>query len=149
MNLHSPRKARRRRELAATPTGMPSDGKPSRAASDPTMFESLYSDQYSPDEREAFEFLRAGDLSAEISMLRVAIRRVFQTASATSAGVSDEDQTGAAIHWMEALDKLGMASSRLAGLLRTQHMLQKSGQDEVATALSQALAELTKEMKLE
>ncbi len=118
-----------------------------------TPAEPLYSEHFYPDELENFEYLRAGDLIAEISMLRVAIRRVFSTAGApfgTAGGTPDLNKNpDPSSNWMEVLDKLGLACSRLAGLLRTQQALSENRSDEVSAALSQALAEITKELKLE
>ncbi len=121
-------------------------GNPARDSSVPGGSDGLYSPHFHPDELAKIDILQASDLSAEISMLRVAIRRVFMAANVDSGGVENGDTSG---HWMEVLSALGMASSRLAGLLRTQHKLREDGSDDVSAALSQALAELTKEMNLD
>ena len=68
-------------------------------------------------------------------MLRVALRRVFEQI----AGAKDIDRA------CFALSTLGTASTRLAGLLKTQRLLQGSGSVDVAAALSQALGEVVKE----
>lgn len=75
------------------------------------------------------------DLSGEIAMMRVVIRRVFEHV----------DNCGDILEWSAALGSLGAASTRLAGLLRTQKLLAGGGSD-VAEALSQALREVTSDI---
>lgn len=75
------------------------------------------------------------DLEGEISMLRVALRRVFDQVQQAS----DIDSA------CFALSTLGTASTRLAGLIKVQRMLQGAGSVDVAAALSTALGEVIKE----
>ena len=145
MSTSQPVKARRRKKNTASGSVNPSAG-------EALSSDSLYSRHFSTVEREQIESLQACDLSAEISMLRVAILHVFAAVGAGGNGSSEADEAGkpnSSSDWMEVLDTLGMAASRLANLLRTQHMLNASRTDDVSAALSRALTEITKEMKLE
>ncbi len=74
---------------------------------------------------------QAADLSSEIAMMRVVIRRVFEAA----------DDCTDLESWVGVLGSLGAASTRLAGLLRMQKLLAGGG-SEIAEALSQALKEV-------
>ncbi len=96
----------------------------------------FYSPGFRPNEAADLEEV-AGDihLTDEISMMRVIIRRVFERAE-ECAGLEE---------WSMLLGSLGSASTRLAGLLRTQKLLDGGGSD-VADALSQALREVTSEL---
>ena len=73
----------------------------------------------------------------EITMLRVVIRRVMNLA--------DVQDLECAI---SALGALGMAATRLAGLLKTQKIL-IGDNDELTDAINSALAEIIQEMRPE
>jgi hypothetical protein len=75
-------------------------------------------------------------LQDEIRMIRLIIRRVLNLA--------DEGRSLAEV--LHVLDTVGEASTRLAGLLKAADALDKK--QGVAAALSQALSEITEEMKL-
>lgn len=74
-------------------------------------------------------------LGDEIALMRVMIRRVFKYASEEAITLEA---------WQGALCALGAASTRLAGLMKTQKVLGKS-EGDVVSALSQALSEVTKD----
>jgi hypothetical protein len=75
-------------------------------------------------------------LQDEIRMIRLIIRRVLSLA--------DEGRSLAEV--MRVLDTVGRASIRLANLIKAAEALDKK--QGVAEALSQALSEVTKELKL-
>ena len=79
------------------------------------------------------EMLNTG-LQDEITMIRVATRRVIDYIS-EFANPSEAVMT---------LGALGLAATRLATLLRTQKIL--DGQQSTSTVLSQALAEVVREL---
>ncbi len=79
------------------------------------------------------EMGQEADLTSEIAMMRVVIRRVFEAA----------DDCAELEAWVNVLRSLGAASTRLAGLLKAQKQLSGGG-SEIADALSQALREVTK-----
>ncbi len=96
----------------------------------------FYSPHFKPTEAADLETLEDdSNLTSEIHMMRVIIRRVFEQAQACP-----DLET-----WAAVLGSLGAASTRLAGLLRTQKLLDGGGSD-VADALSQALKEVTSEI---
>ncbi len=72
-----------------------------------------------------------GGLSAEIAMLRAAIRQVSERAG----------EVGTMEEWLRVLDGLGRASVRLAKLLRAQREL---AEEQTAAALSRALDEINR-----
>jgi hypothetical protein len=95
----------------------------------------FYASTFTSSENEDLEAVIAQNLDDEITMLRVALRRTFEVVA------SSADADAACF----ALSALGQASIRLAGLLKTQRMLQGSGSVDVAAALNQALGEVVKE----
>ena len=96
----------------------------------------FYSRRFSSLELRDLDTALADGLDDEIALLRVTIRRVFDLA--TDEGEDSET-------WFKALSTLGMASTRLAGLLRTQKIIQ-GDTSSVASALSQALGEVCDEL---
>jgi hypothetical protein len=97
----------------------------------------FYSGNFKPKENEDLAALGGEvDLTDEIVMLRVVMRRMFE----------NSDNCGDVASWADVLNSLGAASTRLAGLLRTQKLLSGGG-SEVADALSQALREVTSEIQ--
>jgi hypothetical protein len=75
-------------------------------------------------------------LQDEIRMIRLIIRRVLSLA--------DEGRSLAEV--MRVLDTVGRASTRLANLIKAAEALDKK--QGVSEALSQALSEITEELKL-
>jgi hypothetical protein len=84
----------------------------------------------SPDESHT-------NLEAEVAMLRSLIRRLFE-------GARLDDSPSALI---EALRALGIASTRLAVLLRTQRLLDGGQQSQAMQIISEALAEVMAEIE--
>ena len=78
-------------------------------------------------------------LQDEIAMLRVVTRRVLKL----SRGVESLDEA------ITVLGTLGIASTRLAGLLKTQKVLGGEKTDEVTAALNQALSDVIIELGIE
>jgi hypothetical protein len=99
----------------------------------------FYSDLMYVYENNHLDAAIADDLASEINMLRIQTRRVF----AMSKGIRD------LVLAAEALAALGLASTRLATLLKTQSFL-TGGQDaDVKSAISAALAAIVEEFKLQ
>jgi len=86
---------------------------------------------------EADEGLEAAGLLAEVAMLRSLIRRLFESAWS-------EDSTGGLI---DVLRALGVASTRLAVLLRTQRLLDGGQGSRAMQVIQEALAEVMAEME--
>ncbi|MDO9546623.1 MAG: hypothetical protein Q7J07_07735 [Pelolinea sp.] len=78
-------------------------------------------------------------LDDEIALVRVVVRRVFELADQEAETLDD---------WQSALSTLGAASTRLAGLLRTQQMMtgSKGGADIVLQALSESIGIVANEL---
>jgi hypothetical protein len=76
-------------------------------------------------------------LEGEVGMLRSLIRRLFESAGA-------ESSTGGLI---EVLRALGVASTRLAVLLRTQRLLEGGGDSQAMQLIQEALAEVMADME--
>ncbi len=95
----------------------------------------FYASSFTSTEAADLDAVLAQNLDDEISMLRVALRRTFEV-------VANAENADAACF---ALSALGQASTRLAGLLKTQRLLQGSGSVDVAAALNQALGDVVKE----
>ena len=96
----------------------------------------FYSPRFSPLEARDLDVALRDGVEDEIALLRVTIRRVFDLA--TEEGEDTET-------WFKALSTLGLASTRLAGLVRTQKIIQGDS-SSVASALSQALGEVCDEL---
>lgn len=99
----------------------------------------FYAGIFLPGELEDLTQAMDLNLTGEIDMLRVLMRRVFNRL------IEDSDDLKA---WVGALNVLSAATQRLATLVRTQKQL---GEDRsaVAGSISRALAELLKEMRAE
>ena len=95
----------------------------------------FYSRKFRDLESEDLETALREGLGDEIALMRVMIRRVFDFANDNAADLEG---------WTGTLSALGAASTRLAGMLRTQKLL-GGGDSEALTALSQALGEVTRE----
>ena len=95
----------------------------------------FYSSIFTDLEARDLEVVNTLDLTDEIAMLRVSLRRVFGLVANVE---SPEDAC-------QALAVLGQSATRLAGLLKVQKLLQGQGSVDVAAALSQALGDVVKE----
>jgi hypothetical protein len=98
----------------------------------------FYSRAFNQVENTDLDTLMTEGLSDEINMLRVVTRRVMSLAQ----DAEDIEET------TMLLGALGMAATRLAGLLRTQKMLGQQ-QDDTNQAISDALASVIAEMELQ
>ena len=98
----------------------------------------FYSHRFNNLEISDLDTALSEGLTDEISLLRVIIRRVFEYAD---TGAQDLDT------WSVALNTLGAASTRLAGLLRTQQLIAGEGAD-VVSVLSQAIGEVAHDLGL-
>jgi len=96
----------------------------------------FYSRRFNPLEVDDLDAALHEGVEDEIALLRVTIRRVFDLASEEG----EDTET-----WFKALSTLGLASTRLAGLVRTQKIIQGDS-SSVASALSQALGEVCDEL---
>jgi len=94
----------------------------------------FYARAFQPDEVTDLDTLLATGLNDEITMLRVVTRRVLALAQESD----DLDKT------MNALGALGMASTRLAGLLKTQRLLGNASNDTTA-AIAAAIGAVMQE----
>ena len=96
----------------------------------------FYSRRFKALELADLETVLQNSLDDEIALLRVMIRRVFDFADQEAASLED---------WSMALSTLGAASTRLAGLIRTQQ-LTSGGADSLEDVLAQALGEAAHEV---
>ena len=97
----------------------------------------FYARKFHELEAEDLQVALQGKLQDEIDMLRVTIRRVFDLATDETLDLEASSR---------ALGTLGVASTRLAGLLNTQKLLYGK-QDEVMLALHQAIKEVNEELR--
>jgi hypothetical protein len=100
----------------------------------------FYTMNFSPAERKGLAAVKGVVLEEEIALLRVLIKR-FAEKLLASEDVSLKESS-------QHLAVVSEAMLRLAGLLRTHHMLGGSDTDTLAEALSQALEQVTAEMAL-
>jgi hypothetical protein len=96
----------------------------------------IYSRRFHPLELSDLETGLLQGVGDEIYMMRVQTRRLFE--------ISDGKETREVL--IDVLNALGSASTRLAGLVRTQEAL-KSHTTDIASILSQALSEVMDELK--
>lgn len=96
----------------------------------------FYSRRFRDLEAADLEGALQDGLGDEIALMRVMIRRVFEYANEEAACLDS---------WSGALSALGAASTRLAGLLRTQRLL-GGNEGDVMEALRTALGEVTREL---
>ncbi len=94
----------------------------------------FYADKLKDREIDDLDEYVLEGLQEEIAVMRVFMRRVI----ALAKGENDIDKA------IGNLGALGLASTRLAGMLKTQKLL-GGNQDEVAEALSNALSEVLAE----
>lgn len=103
----------------------------------------FYSRKFHPQELNDLDLMLAGDLNDEIDMFRVVTRRVFDL-------LNEEKVKGGSplSHWIGGLETMGKATTRLAQLLRTQHLIGRTA-DETIDTLKAALVKITEELKLD
>jgi hypothetical protein len=97
----------------------------------------FYSRHFKEAETADLDALLSDGLQDEIAMLRVMTRRVMDLGNE----VQDVGQVA------NLLGVLGVSATRLAGLLRTQKLLGGDGGD-AARAISEALAQMTRELRI-
>lgn len=118
---------------------MPARGKDTsrknpRSPQPDTSQSGFYNGFFTPLEKRGLSELDSLALDAEINMLRVSTRRVFEL----TQGIAELGQA------IEALRALGLAATRLSSLLRSQRDLQQ----QASQAIQQALQEVLQEMNL-
>jgi hypothetical protein len=97
-----------------------------------------YARKFREMESGDLDLLMMDGLESEINMLRVMTRRIFE---GSGEQVNMDKLT-------KSLGALGLAATRLAGLLRTKHFLGGNKPEEVANAIRSAISQATKEMEL-
>jgi hypothetical protein len=95
----------------------------------------FYAKKYRPFEIADLTAYMNEGLQDEIALLRVIIRRVFEIAN--DHEIQDLDT------WSRSLNTLGTASTRLAGLLKTQSIISGGNGNDIVSVLSQALGEVS------
>lgn len=93
-----------------------------------------YSGDFGASELKDMASVVAGDLTGEIALVRVLIRRIFHHVN-TSGSLMEFDQH------LSALGALSDAASRLGTLVRIQRLLGQDD-DEIASALADAIKEV-------
>jgi hypothetical protein len=100
------------------------------------MKHGFYARRFRPDEANDLEARRAVGLEDEIALLRVQIRRYFQKVSKEKSA----EKTG------EALDRLGLALSRLGRMVKTQAGLKtEDDKAEFDRTVSEVVTEILRE----
>jgi hypothetical protein len=116
---------------------MPDTKRSRKTPENPVQPGGIYTGYFTPEEDDfPLERLLRSNLEDEIAVLRLAIVRMWAVAEGTESLVSV----------IKVLGALGLACSRVAALLKTQKEL-AGDTDEVAQALSRALASVTQELK--
>jgi len=101
----------------------------------------FYSRRFKALELCDLDSILQNNLDDEIALLRVMIRRVFEIADTSAESLED---------WESALSTLGAASTRLAGLVRVQHLSSGKSQnieDLLAEAIGDAAHEISERYK--
>lgn len=96
----------------------------------------FYAVNFRPDEVNGLEEVKQNSLEDEIKLLRVSIRRLFELASKKET----------IEEWTVAIEAIGVASVRLAGLLKTNQLI-NGGRSGLSDALAVALNEVTRDWK--
>jgi hypothetical protein len=96
----------------------------------------FYAHKFRENESGDLDQLTLDGLESEINMLRVMTRRIFEYADELTNMDKMTDSLGA----------LGLAASRLAGLLRTKHFIGGDKSEEVAKAIRSAISQANTEM---
>jgi hypothetical protein len=140
-DVNQPKRKRSRKIESFAPGSLPETMDPKPDENKPrTQKNGFYSNAFTRLEVGDLDVINQEKLFDEIALLRVAIRRCFEAASNMEA----TDVEG----WVKALSSLGMASTRLAGLLRSQWLLTTGGNDSFLSILSSALTSVRKELDL-
>jgi uncharacterized protein YjcR len=101
----------------------------------------FYSRRFKALELCDLDTILQNNLDDEIALLRVMIRRVFEAADNEAETLDD---------WERALSTLGSASTRLANLIRAQHLTSGGSQnieDLLAEAIGDAAHEISERYK--
>ena len=98
----------------------------------------FYSEQFRNGELADLDSFEDTDLNDEIGMLRVYLRRLLEMAE----GIEDTRQAAL------ILEKVSLVTVRIATLAKAQRILTGDQDARVATALSEALQDVIKEMDL-
>lgn len=98
----------------------------------------FYSRYLRQQELDDLDLIDVASFTSEIAMLRAATRRLLELAD----GITDLDKA------MALLNTLGQAAQRLAGMIYKAHLVAGNQDGNVAEALSEALANVVKEMNL-
>ena len=98
----------------------------------------FYSRKFRPQENIDLEAITATGLQDEIAMIRVAIRRLFEAASAPVPQLSE---------LTNVVDVLTRAGDRLGSILRVDQVLNGPQASQFASDLSTALADTLKELR--
>jgi hypothetical protein len=101
------------------------------------MKHGYYSRRFKMLEVDDLDTILTTGLQNEIALLRVVIRRVFEHVDHLEDATADD--------WMTTLEVLSRAASRLAGILRTQHLLGKGEDSELASTISRVINEVAQE----
>lgn len=80
-------------------------------------------------------------LVPEILLLRIQVRRLLES-------IQEAEAQGKELDWLACLNGLGLASLRIAKLLRTQKSLAEDQASNLSGIISQALSDIAKELKL-
>jgi hypothetical protein len=99
------------------------------------IYHRFYSPTFTSTESLDLEKVSKEGVADEVALLRVGIRRLFAMAQVSTTPAE----------WATILDAIGTASVRIAGLLRTQRMIE-GGQSNLSEVLSQALTEVCNEL---
>ncbi len=135
------RRKKPKKNVGLEPDNFPEPERPpAEAAKKKPAKDNFYAGSFTRGEAEELDTIIQARLDDEIGLLRVAMRRCCEAASS----LEPADIEG----WVKALASLGMASTRLAGLLRSQAELNAGGNDTLLSSISSALASVRKEMKL-
>jgi hypothetical protein len=113
------------------PNKRPRGGQPRNLNAAKHLF---YSRHFKSGELVDLDAMLAQGLESEISLMRVLVRRVMEAAG----------EVDSVDHLLYLLSALGMASTRLGGLLKTQKLLGSDQQSEVEAAINEALSEAVK-----
>jgi hypothetical protein len=97
----------------------------------------FYSRRFRAIEMNDLDTVLTDSLDDEIALVRIIIRRVFEFADSDAENLDD---------WQTALSVLGAASTRLAGLLRTQHVLTGGSGSDVLSLLSESIGVVANEL---
>lgn len=99
----------------------------------------FYSRQFQDQELLDLEAIMAEGLDDEIAMLRVAMRRYFEL---VTQHITDID------YMANTVEIMGMAATRLAGLLKIKKFLGGGEDEELLSTINQAIADVAEELGL-